>query len=159
MCCQSNRGTQRKARDIVIHNIICSSELARMCGMSYISQLGSVKNTRLAARSLILQRILTARSSNKKMYQPAGKHFKGVLRRALRFRALMTQIYKRRKYYRPRPKFSIFNFNLFVPSHNHTIHDVKYTKDVDISKDILWLLFNHSLDLRNNTIQSFRRGG
>ena len=32
-----NRGTQRKARDIVIHNNICSSELARMCGMSYIS--------------------------------------------------------------------------------------------------------------------------
>ena len=60
------RGTQRKARDIVIQNIICSSELARMCGISYISQLGSVKNTRLAARNPILRRILTARSTNKK---------------------------------------------------------------------------------------------
>ena len=39
------RGTQRKAPDIVIYNNICSSELVRMCGMSYISQLGSVKNT------------------------------------------------------------------------------------------------------------------
>ena len=37
------RGTQRKARDIVIHNNICSSELARMCGMSYIFQLGLFK--------------------------------------------------------------------------------------------------------------------
>ena len=46
-----DRGIQRKARDIVIHNIIYSSELARMCGMSYISQLGSVKNTHLAARN------------------------------------------------------------------------------------------------------------
>ena len=84
--------TQRKARDIVIHNIICSSELARMCGMSYISQLGSVKNTRLAARNPILQWILTARSSNIKTYQPARKHFKRLLRQTLRFRALMTQI-------------------------------------------------------------------
>ena len=39
------RGTQRKAQDIVKHNNICSSEVARMCGMSYISQLGSVKYT------------------------------------------------------------------------------------------------------------------
>ena len=111
----SVRGTQRKARDIVIHNIICSTELARMCGMNYISQLESVKNTCLTARNPILQRIFTARSSNKKMYQP------GVPRQTLRFRALMTQIYKRRKYYRPRPKVSIFNFNLFVfisQSHN-----------------------------------------
>ena len=66
------RGTQRKARDIVIHNIICSSELARMCGISYTSQLGSVKNTRLAARNPILQRILTARSSNKKRINQAS---------------------------------------------------------------------------------------
>ena len=151
------RGTQRKAQDIVIHNIICSSELARMCWMSYISKLGSVKNTRLAARNPILQRILTARSSNKKTYQPARKHFKGVLRQTLRFRALMSQIYKRRKYYRPRHKFSI---SIYLFSfHNHTIPDIKYTKDVDIPKDILWPLFYHSLDLRNNTIQSFRRGG
>ena len=62
----SPRGTQRKAWDIVIHNNICSSELARMCGMSYISQLGSVKNTHLAARNAILQRILTARSTIKR---------------------------------------------------------------------------------------------
>ena len=52
-----NRGTQRKAQDIVIHNIICSSELARMCWMSCISQLGSVKNIHLAARNPISQRI------------------------------------------------------------------------------------------------------
>ena len=104
------RGTQRKAWDIVIQNIICSSELARMCGISYISQLGSVKNTHLTARNSILQRNLTARSSNKKTkqnkktYQPARRHFKCVLRQTLTFRALMTQIYKRRKYYRLRPK-------------------------------------------------------
>ena len=42
------------------HNNICSSEAAQS-GMSYISQLGSVKNTHLAARNPILQRILTAR--------------------------------------------------------------------------------------------------
>ena len=42
------------------HNNICSSEAAPS-GMSYISQLGSVKNTHLAARNPILQRILTAR--------------------------------------------------------------------------------------------------
>ena len=66
------KGTQRKARDIVIHNIICSSELARMYGMSYISQLESVKNTRLAARNPILQRILAARSSNKKTNHQQG---------------------------------------------------------------------------------------
>ena len=75
-----------------------------MCGMSYISQLGSVKNTRLAARNPILQRILTARSSNILTYQLARKHFKRVLRQTLKFRALMTQIYKRRTHYRPRPK-------------------------------------------------------
>ena len=40
-----------------------------MCGMIYISQLGSIKNTNLAARNLILQRILTDR--NQKRYQPA----------------------------------------------------------------------------------------
>ena len=34
-----------------------------MSGMSYISQLGSVKTTNLAARNPILQRILTARST------------------------------------------------------------------------------------------------
>ena len=67
-----HRGTQRKARDIVIHNIICSSELARMCGISYTSQLGSVKNTCLAARNPILQRILTARRSNKKRINQQG---------------------------------------------------------------------------------------
>ena len=69
--CSKRRGTQRKARDIVIHNNTCSSELARMCGMSYISQLGSVKNTHLAARNLILPRILTARTHNQKRYQLA----------------------------------------------------------------------------------------
>ena len=37
-----------------------------MCEISYISQLGSVKNTRLAARNPFLQSILTARSLNKK---------------------------------------------------------------------------------------------
>ena len=56
-------------RGIVIHSNICSSELARMYGMIYISQLGSVKNTNLAARNLILPRVLTAR--NQKRYQPA----------------------------------------------------------------------------------------
>ena len=60
------QGHPRKAQDIVIDNNICSSELARMCGMSYISQLGSVKNTHLAARNPILQRILTARSTIKR---------------------------------------------------------------------------------------------
>ena len=54
------RGTQRKAGDIVIHNNICSSELDRMCGMSYISQLGLFISTHLAARNPILQRFLTA---------------------------------------------------------------------------------------------------
>ena len=53
-----------------MHNNICFSELARMCGMSYISQLGSVKNTPLAARNLILQMILTARSTIKKIQTP-----------------------------------------------------------------------------------------
>ena len=67
------RGTQRKVRDIVIHNIICSSELARMCGMSYISQLGSVQNTHFAARNPILQRILRARSTNKRRINQLGK--------------------------------------------------------------------------------------
>ena len=43
-----------------------------MCGISYISQLGSVKNTRLAARNPTLQRILTARSSNKKGINQQG---------------------------------------------------------------------------------------
>ena len=44
-----------------------------MCGMSYISQLGSVKSTRLAARNPILQMILlTARSSNKKGINQQG---------------------------------------------------------------------------------------
>ena len=67
------RGTQRKARDKVIHNNICSSELARICGMSYISQLGSVKNTHLAARNPILHRILTARGTIKRYINQLGK--------------------------------------------------------------------------------------
>ena len=127
-----------------------------MCGMSYISQLGSVKNTRLAARNPILQRILTVRSSNKKMYQPAGKHFKGVLRRTLKFRALMTQIYIREENIIGLGLNFQFSISIYLfPSHNHTIHDV----NIPNMWTYLKTLFNHSLDLRNNTIQSFRRGG
>ena len=67
--CQLNsqivvRGTQLKAQDIIIHSNICSSKLARICGMSYISQLGSGKSTHLTARNPILERILTARKLN-----------------------------------------------------------------------------------------------
>ena len=44
-----------------------------MCGMSYISQLGSVKNTHLAARNPILQRILTARGTIKRYINQLAK--------------------------------------------------------------------------------------